>query len=96
MRSLMFATAAVLAGALSWQGALAEEAKTEASENEMSVTGTVTEVDETAQEIVVDGKTFILADQAGTAMMPAAGDKVTLFYEEEGDKNMVTRIGQPQ
>ena len=96
MRRLMIGTAALLASAFSLQTALADDAKTEASENEMSVTGMVSEVDETAQEIVVDGKTFILADQAGTAMMPSAGDKVTLFYEEQGDKNMVTRIGQPQ
>lgn len=97
MRRLMFATATLLAGALSAQGALADESETEAtSENEMSVTGTVTEVNEDTHVIEVDGKTFSLDDQAGTAMMPAVGDKVTLFYEEQGDHNMVTRIGQPQ
>lgn len=96
MRRLMLAMAALLAGTFSLQAALAQDTKQEGAGHEMSVTGTVTEVDETAQEIVVDGKTFTLADQAGTAMMPAAGDKVTLFYEEQGDKNMVTRIGQPQ
>ena len=94
MRKLMLILAV---GAFSLQGALAQQdAKQAGGEQEMQVTGTVTEVDEDANVITVDGKEFSLDDQAGTAMMPAVGDKVSLFYEEKGGENMVTRIGQPQ
>lgn len=96
MRRLMFVAAALVAGTFSLQAALAQETKQEGAEDEMSVTGTVTEVDDTTHEITVDGKTFNMPEQAGTAMMPAVGDKVTLFYEEREGENLITRIGQPQ
>ena len=60
------------------------------------VTGVVTSVDEEAHEIVIDGQTYAMPEQGGTAMLPAEGDRVTLFYREEGGQKVITRIGQPQ
>lgn len=59
------------------------------------VTGTVTAVDDQTHEITIGDETYAMARQAGTSMMPQVGDQVTLFYREEGDENVVTRIGQP-
>jgi hypothetical protein len=58
------------------------------------VTGTVTAVDDQTDEITVGGETYAMSEQAGTSMMPQVGDQVTLFYREEGDEKVVTRIGQ--
>ncbi len=75
-------------------GAIAEQEATAASGTE--VTGIVTSADEQTHEIIIDGETFVMPEQSGTAMMPAEGDKVTLFYREEGGQKVITRIGQPQ
>lgn len=96
MRKLLLMAATLAVGAFSLHGALAQQTKQEGSGNEMEVTGTVTEVDENTNVITIDGKEFKMAEQSGTALMPSVGDKVTLFYEEQGDQNMITRIGQPQ
>lgn len=58
------------------------------------VTGTVTSADSESGKIVVNGETYVMDKQAGTAMMPASGDKVSLTYEERGGEKVVTRIGQ--
>ncbi len=60
------------------------------------VTGVVTSVDEQAHEIVIDGQTYVMPEQSGTALLPAEGDEVTLFYREEGGRRVITRIGQPR
>ncbi len=60
------------------------------------VTGLVTAVDEQAHELVIDGQTYVMPEQSGTAMLPAEGDEVTLFYREEGGRRVITRIGQPR
>jgi hypothetical protein len=60
------------------------------------VTGVVTAVDEQAHELVIDGQTYVMPEQSGTAMLPAEGDEVTLFYREEGGQKVITRIGQPR
>lgn len=99
MRKLLLTAALLAVGAFSLHGALAQQSQQtqqEGSGNEMQVTGTVTDVDDQDHVITIDGKEFNIAEQAGTAVLPAVGDKVTLFYEEKGDQNMVTRIGQPQ
>lgn len=96
MRNLMLACALLAVGAFSLHGALAQQTTQEGSEDEMQVTGTVTEIDEDTKVITIDGQDYSLEGQAGTAMMPAVGDEVSLFYEKQGDQNMVTRIGQPQ
>ena len=62
----------------------------------MKVTGKVTEADQQAKQITVGDKTFDMSDQAGTAMFPKVGAEVTVFYEEQDGKNVVTRIGQAQ
>jgi hypothetical protein len=59
------------------------------------VTGKVTEADQQKQ-ITVGDKTFAMSDQAGTAMSPKVGAEVTVFYEEQDGKNVVTRIGNAQ
>jgi hypothetical protein len=37
-----------------------------------------------------------MSEQAGTAMFPQVGAEVTVFYEEQAGKNVITRIGQAQ
>ena len=58
------------------------------------VTGTVTAVNDQTDEVTVGGETYVMSRQAGTAMMPQVGEEVTLFYREDGDEKVVTRIGQ--
>jgi hypothetical protein len=96
MRKLMLTVAALAAGALSLNGAAAQQTQQE-GQDDMKVTGMVTEVDKDSNEITVDDKTFIMSDSAGGAsMMPQVGAEVTLFYRDEGDKKLITRIGQAQ
>jgi hypothetical protein len=101
MRKLMLTVAALAAGALSLNGAIAQQTQTEQQaqqgQEDMKVTGMVTEVDTDTNEITVDDKTFIMSDSAGGAsMMPQVGAEITLFYRDEGDKKLITRIGQAQ
>ena len=91
MRKIMLVAAALAAGAVGINQ-LVEQAAAE----EMKVTGKVTEADQQTKQITVGDKTFDMSDQAGTAMFPQVGAKVTLFYEEQDGKNVVTRIGQAQ
>ena len=49
-----------------------------------------------ADQIMIGDQTFVMRDQAGTAMFPQVGAEVTVFYEEQDGKNVVTRIGQAQ
>jgi len=41
-------------------------------------------------------KTFVMSDQAGTAMFPQVGAEVTVFHEQQDGKNVITRIGLAQ
>ncbi len=86
MRKMMLVAAALAAGAV----------ERSAAAGEMKVTGKVTEADQQAKQITVGDKTFDMSDQAGTAMFPKVGAEVTVFYEEQDGKNVVTRIGQAQ
>ena len=96
MRKLMLTVVALAAGALSLNGAAAQQTQQEGPDD-MKVTGMVTEVDKDTNEITVDDKTFIMSDSAGGAsMMPQVGAEITLFYRDEGDKKLITRIGQAQ
>ena len=96
MRKLMLTVVALAAGALSLNGAAAQQTQQE-GQDDMKVTGMVTEVDKDTNEITVDDKTFIMSDSAGGAsMMPQVGAEITLFYRDEGDKKLITRIGQAQ
>jgi hypothetical protein len=93
MRKLMHMSAAFVAGTLSLQGASAQQQDPNAG---MEATGTVTEADEDMKQITVGDETFFMPEQAGTVVFPQVGDKVTLFYEQKGDRKVITRIGQPQ
>lgn len=104
MRISMLMAAALAAGALALNGAAAQQTQQEQqaqpgqeAEDGMKVTGMVTDVDKDANEITIDGNTFIMSDSGGgAAMMPQVGAEITLFYREEGGQNMITRIGQAQ
>jgi peptidoglycan hydrolase-like protein with peptidoglycan-binding domain len=82
--------------ALGVEGGAGQEAAAATTGSGTEVTGLVTAVDEQAYEIVIDGQTYVMPEQSGTAMLPAEGDRVTLFYREEGGRRMITRIGQPR
>jgi Cu/Ag efflux protein CusF len=96
MRKLMLIAAALAAGAVGLNGTAAQQAQNRGSMDEMKVTGMVTEADQETKEITIDDKTFVMSDQAGTAMFPQVGAEVTVFYEEQDGKNVVTRIGQAE
>jgi hypothetical protein len=85
MRKIMLVAAALAVGAVEM-----------ASAEEMKVTGKVTEANQEEKQITVGDKTFDMSDQAGTSMFPQVGAEVTVFYEEQDGKNVVTRIGQAQ
>jgi hypothetical protein len=43
------------------------------------------------------GQTFVMPEEGGGAsLFPQVGAEVTVFYEEQGGKNVITRIGQAQ
>ena len=103
MRIPMLMAAALAAGALAIHGAAAQQTQdqqaqqTQEGPDGIKVTGMVTDVDKDANEITIDGKTFIMSDSGGgAAMMPQVGAEITLFYREEGGQNLITRIGQAQ
>ena len=100
MRIPMLMAAALAAGALAIHGAAAQQTQDQQAQegpDGIKVTGMVTDVDKDANEITIDGKTFIMSDSGGgAAMMPQVGAEITLFYREEGGQNMITRIGQAQ
>jgi hypothetical protein len=94
MRKLMIMSAALVAGALSLQGAAAQQ---QGSDSGMKMTGIVTTADEQTRKITINDQTFVMPEEGGGAtLFPQAGDEVTLFYREEGDQKVITRIGQPQ
>jgi hypothetical protein len=97
MRKLMLVAAALAAGAVGLNETAAQQAQQQASEEEMKVTGMVTEADDQTNEITIGDKTFVMPDEAGGAsMFPQVGAEVTVFYEEQDGKNVITRIGQAQ
>jgi hypothetical protein len=95
MRRLMLMAVALAAGAVGLNQAAAQQTQQQGT-GEMKVTGMVTEADQQTKEITIGDKTFVMSDQAGTAMFPQVGAEVTVFYEEQDDKNVITRIGQAQ
>ena len=61
------------------------------------VTGTITQADQQARWIVVNGETYTFPETGGGDVpTPAIGNKVTLSYKESGGKKVITKIGQPQ
>jgi hypothetical protein len=61
------------------------------------VTGIVTAADTPTKEITIDGETYVMpAEGGGASLFPQIGTEVTLYYEEQGDQKVVTRIGQAE
>jgi Cu/Ag efflux protein CusF len=106
MRKMMLIAAALATGAVGVsQTAAAQDvnpnkAATEehqAATDEMKATGMVTKADEQTKEITIGDKKFVMPDEsAGASMFPQVGAEVTVFYEEQDGKNVITRIGQAQ
>ena len=101
MRKLMLSAAALAAGAVGLNGVAAQQTQQQGSQQgsaeEMKVTGMVTEADQQTKEITIGDKTFIMPEEGGgAAMFPQVGAEVTVFYEEQDGKNVITRIGQAQ
>jgi hypothetical protein len=112
MRKLTLVAAVLAAAALTLPYATAqdaqhppgeEEAGTDSQQvqqeptDEMKVTGIVTEADRETKEITIGDKTFVMPEEGGGAsLFPQVGAEVTVFYEEQGGKNVITRIGQAQ
>lgn len=96
MRKLMLVAVALAAGAVGLNETVAQQTQQQATED-MKVTGMVTEADKTTNEFTIGDKTFVMPDEAGGAsMFPQVGAEVTVFYEEQDGKNVITRIGQAQ
>jgi Cu/Ag efflux protein CusF len=105
MRKMMLIAAALATGAVGVsQTAAAQDVnphkaatgEQQAATDEMEATGMVTKADEQTKEITIGDKKFVMSDQAGTYMFPQVGAEVTVFYEEQDGKNVITRIGQAQ
>jgi hypothetical protein len=61
------------------------------------VTGIVTAADTASKEITIDGETYVMPEEGGGAsLFPQTGAEVTLYYEEQGDQKVATRIGQAE
>ena len=59
------------------------------------VTGIVTQADKQARWIVVDGQTYTFSETGGGDVgMPAAGEKVTLSYQERDEQKVIMKLGQ--
>jgi hypothetical protein len=112
MRKITLVAAALAAGALTLpyaaaqdvqhppgeeqEGTDSQQAQQEATD-EMTVTGMVTGADQETKEITIGDKTFVMPEEGGGAsVFPQVGAEVTVFYEEQGGKNVITRIGQAQ
>ncbi|HEX6319079.1 MAG TPA: hypothetical protein VFZ84_09400 [Burkholderiales bacterium] len=97
MRKLMLVATALVGGAIGLNQAAAQQSQQQATEEDMKVTGMVTEADKQTNEITIDDQTFVMPDSAGGASVwPQVGAEVTVFYEEQGDQKVITRIGQAQ
>jgi hypothetical protein len=86
MRKLMLIAAALAVGAVGLNGTAAQQAQNQGSMDEMKVTGMVTEADQKTKEITIGEKTFVMSDQAGTAMFPQIGAEVTVLERDHADR----------
>ncbi len=90
-RLLSLAGALALLGPLAWAGDVRAADAAAGTE----VTGIVTQADKQAGWIVVDGQTYVLSQKGGGDVgMPAAGEKVTLAYQERDGQKVITKLGQ--
>jgi hypothetical protein len=97
MYKIMLLAAALAAGALTLGEAAAQQEQQQAAEEDMKVTGMVTAADQQTGEITIDEQTYVMPKESGGAsLFPQVGADITLFYREEGDQKVVTRIGQKE
>ena len=94
MRKLMLIGAALAVGAFGLNQTLAQQG---GAEEDMKVTGTVTEADQETKEITIEDEKFVMPEEGGGAsLFPQVGAEITVFYREEGGQKVITRIGQAQ
>jgi hypothetical protein len=97
MHRIMALAAVLAAGALTAGEAAAQQGQQRASEEDMKVTGMVTAADQQTREITIDEQTYVMPKESGGAsLFPQVGAEITLFYREEGDQKVITRIGQKE
>ena len=101
MRKLMLIGAALAVGAFGLNQTVAQQVQQQgeeqAAEEDMKVTGMVTEADQQTKEITIEDEKFVMPDAAGGAsVFPQVGAEVTVFYREEDGQKVITRIGQAQ
>lgn len=97
MRKLMLIGAALAFGAFGLNQALAQQQGGQAAEEDMKVTGMVTEADQQTKEITIEDQKFVMPEEGGGAsLFPQVGAEVTVFYREEGGQKVITRIGQAE
>lgn len=99
MRKLMLIGAALAVGAFGLNHTLAQQVQQqgEATEEDMKVTGMVTEADQQTKEITIEDQKFVMPEEGGGAsMFPQVGAEVTVFYREEDGQKVITRIGQAE
>jgi hypothetical protein len=101
MRKFMLVAAALAVGAFGLDQTLAQQAQQQgggqAAEEDMKVTGMVTEADQETKEITIEDEKFVMPEEGGGAsMFPQVGAEVTVYYREEGGQKVITRIGQAQ
>ena len=101
MRKLMLIGAVLAAGAFGLDETLAQQTQQQsagqAAEEDMKVTGMVTEADEQTKEITIEDQKFVMPEEGGGAsMFPQVGAEVTVFYRQEGGQKVITRIGQAE
>jgi hypothetical protein len=98
MRKLMLVGAALAVGAFGLNQTLAQQAQQQGgAEEDMKITGMVTEADQDTKEITIEDQKFVMPEEGGGAsLFPQVGAEVTVFYREEGGQKVITRIGQAQ
>jgi len=101
MRKLMLIGAALAVGAFGLNQTLAEQIEQQgdeqAAEEDMKVTGMVTEADQQTKEITIEEEKFVMPEEGGGAsMFPQVGAEVTVFYRVEDGQKVITRIGQAE
>ena len=97
MHKMVLLAAVLAAGVLTLGDASAQQGEQQATEEDMKVTGMVTAADQQTGEITIDERTYVMPKESEEAsLFPQVGAEITLFYREEGDQKVVTRIGQKE
>lgn len=101
MRKLMLIGAALAVGAFGLNETLAQQVQQQGdqqgAEEDMKVTGMVTEADQQTKEITIEDQKFVMPEEGGGAsLFPQVGAEVTVFYREEDGQKVITRIGQAE